>query len=383
MNSLLNYGSDDNSDDSGKDRFPEMPGHPNQTSSKNYRKPASHEDNYEEVGMDMSEDSNSSSGPAKEASKSNYPQNRDNRSRSKSPKYKRSEDDKRNGRNKDDRFRDDRSSRRRDDDRDRRRDGENDKRDDRNRADRSRRDDDKGRDKNRDDRRDRRDDRYRRDRRDKRRSKSRDRRRSSRSPKRSSPRRNSRSPRRSRSGSKDKEYKTTGFTTRREKADKRMDRLGKLGIEFKPDNYPASAIEEAERNSKDNGNKFFMPGITGRFRDQIEKRKLLWQKAKEPESKPVVQSVATCSTSAIGGAGGSKATKVYEATTFADDRTSNKFKRLMGIKKTDTDSLPVKSTDVLKKQQEMFTSMEAQYEVARTATHTMRGVGLGFGSFQR
>lgn len=40
-------------------------------------------------------------------------------------------------------------------------------------------------------------------------------------------------------------------------------------------------------------------------------------------------------------------------------------------------------TEVLKKQEEMFSSMEAQYEVARTATHTMRGVGLGFGSFQR
>lgn len=39
--------------------------------------------------------------------------------------------------------------------------------------------------------------------------------------------------------------------------------------------------------------------------------------------------------------------------------------------------------DSLKKQEEMFNSMEAQYEVARTATHTMRGVGLGFGSFQR
>lgn len=40
-------------------------------------------------------------------------------------------------------------------------------------------------------------------------------------------------------------------------------------------------------------------------------------------------------------------------------------------------------TEVLKKQEEMFSSMEQQYEVARTATHTMRGVGLGFGSFQR
>lgn len=62
-------------------------------------------------------------------------------------------------------------------------------------------------------------------------------------------------------------------------------------------------------------------------------------------------------------------------------KVASKFKRLMGIKgQTDTDP---SGTDVLKKQEEMFSSMEAQYEVARTATHTMRGVGLGFGSFQR
>lgn len=54
----------------------------------------------------------------------------------------------------------------------------------------------------------------------------------------------------------------------------------------------------------------------------------------------------------------------------------------MGIKGTPIEP-PKTTNDSLKKQEEMFTSMEAQYEVARTATHTMRGVGLGFGSFQR
>lgn len=53
----------------------------------------------------------------------------------------------------------------------------------------------------------------------------------------------------------------------------------------------------------------------------------------------------------------------------------------MGIKESTDGSKG--TTDVLKKQEEMFSSMEQQYEVARTATHTMRGVGLGFGSFQR
>lgn len=62
-------------------------------------------------------------------------------------------------------------------------------------------------------------------------------------------------------------------------------------------------------------------------------------------------------------------------------KVANKFKRLMGIKNPPEANKV--TTEVLKKQEEMFSSMEAQYEVARTATHTMRGVGLGFGSYQR
>ncbi|KAJ8953674.1 hypothetical protein NQ314_007281 [Rhamnusium bicolor] len=129
----------------------------------------------------------------------------------------------------------------------------------------------------------------------------------------------------------------------------------------------------------DHKDRFFVPGITGRFREQIEKRKLLWQK-KETESKP--ETVASAPTYA--GPGGSRTTKVWEATTFAQDtdgKVANKFKRLMGIKSVGEGSNT--AVDVLKKQEEMFSSMEQQYEVARTATHTMRGVGLGFGSYQR
>ncbi|XP_050300240.1 arginine/serine-rich coiled-coil protein 2 isoform X2 [Anthonomus grandis grandis] len=379
-----------------------MPGRPNLSANKQHGKPAVHGDNYEEVGMDMSEDSNDSEEPSSKLNNTsrdanpfyNNPDVRpEHTRRSDSPKHKR-EEERRSVRNEEERSRDDKG---RDSDRDKYRPSRRD--DDKGRG---RRDDDKGKSKYRDDRRDRKDDRFGRDRRDRRRSRSRERKRDSRSPRRTSrspkrssrsprrlsrsprrssrsPRRSSRSPRRSRSGSKDRGGDRK-FSSRKEKADKRMDRLDKLGIQFKPDNYPKSALEDAERNSQPGGNRFFMPGITGRFRDQIEKRKLLWQKAKESDNAPAAGPSAPAP-NAI--AGGSKATKVYEATTFADDKTSNKFKRLMGIKETDPSALPVKGTDVLKKQQEMFTSMEAQYEVARTATHTMRGVGLGFGSFQR
>lgn len=43
---------------------------------------------------------------------------------------------------------------------------------------------------------------------------------------------------------------------------------------------------------------------------------------------------------------------------------------------------PLSAADQQKKQDEMFNSMERQYEVARLATHTHRGIGLGFGTFQ-
>lgn len=64
-----------------------------------------------------------------------------------------------------------------------------------------------------------------------------------------------------------------------------------------------------EAQSGTESNRFFMPGVTGRFRDQIERRKLLWQK-KEPESKE------ENNVKLMGGAGTGK---VWETTTFAQD----------------------------------------------------------------
>lgn len=44
------------------------------------------------------------------------------------------------------------------------------------------------------------------------------------------------------------------------------------------------------------------------------------------------------------------------------------------------EAVPEPSSDVLKKQQELFASLDQQYQVARAATHTQRGLGLGFSS---
>lgn len=73
-----------------------------------------------------------------------------------------------------------------------------------------------------------------------------------------------------------------------------------------------SVDQQKSDEKNENKDRFFVPGITGRFREQIEKRKLLWQK-KEPE----LQQQVAGAQSAL--ASGSRITKVWEATTFAQD----------------------------------------------------------------
>ncbi|XP_025834861.1 uncharacterized protein ZC262.2 isoform X2 [Agrilus planipennis] len=228
-------------------------------------------------------------------------------------------------------------------------------------------DEDKYRDRERDRGRD-----YNRDKYRGRRSSSRDRR--SRSPRRSEYKR------RSRSGSRERGGKS-GYSRRYDRGSARMGRIEKLGIDIKSSVIPQPAPEAPV----DTNNRFYMPGITGRFTEQIQRRKLLWQKNKdseiiEPTAGPVNKPTASSTTSS-----NPKTGKLWETTTFAQDqdgKVANKFKRLMGIRDNTADGIKPTS-ELIKKQEEMFSSMEAQYEVARTATHTMRGVGLGFGSFQR
>lgn len=75
-----------------------------------------------------------------------------------------------------------------------------------------------------------------------------------------------------------------------------------------------------------------------------------------------------------------------------DGKQAEKFRKLMGIKKQDgtgactstgekTEEEPDDS--VMKKQQELFSRLDQEYEFARMATHTHRGVGLGFSSMHQ
>lgn len=100
-----------------------------------------------------------------------------------------------------------------------------------------------------------------------------------------------------------------------------------------------------------------------KYAEQIQKRKLLWSgKKAEPAA----------------------ATSTWNKATFSQDtdgKVASKFMRLMGIKDGQPAPQPEATGESdLDKQKKLFSTMEQQYEVARQVTHTMRGVGLGFGS---
>nr|CAG4649870.1 EOG090X0LFN [Scapholeberis mucronata]SVE94029.1 EOG090X0LFN [Scapholeberis mucronata] len=119
---------------------------------------------------------------------------------------------------------------------------------------------------------------------------------------------------------------------------------------------------------------FYNPAAVNpmKYAEQIQKRKLLWSN-KEKVEQP------TTSTA-----------KIWGATAFTQDQDGKmtaKFKRLMGIKNETPEvaekvqaAAPESASEVLKKQQELFASLDQQYQVARATTHTQRGLGLGFSS---
>ncbi|KAM7346760.1 uncharacterized protein ACRADG_006550 [Cochliomyia hominivorax] len=126
---------------------------------------------------------------------------------------------------------------------------------------------------------------------------------------------------------------------------------------------------------------YYNPNVINpnKYVEQMQKRKLIWGAKKSEDS----------------------ASKWGHAqfSQDQDGKVASKFMRLMGIKNANTSAdssntndnekkspssstTPPNNTDV-KSREAMFSTMEQQYEVARQVTHTMRGVGLGFGSQPR
>nr|XP_020458047.1 arginine/serine-rich coiled-coil protein 2 [Monopterus albus] len=101
-----------------------------------------------------------------------------------------------------------------------------------------------------------------------------------------------------------------------------------------------------------------------KFAEQEKKRKMLWQGKKDGDK--------------------SQTAELWEKLNFGNKGQNLKFRKLMGIKGDDDAeaSKPLNDEGIktLQKQEEMFRNLDVQYEMARSQTHTQRGMGLGFSS---
>ncbi|KAM8865577.1 arginine/serine-rich coiled-coil protein 2 [Synchiropus picturatus] len=104
-----------------------------------------------------------------------------------------------------------------------------------------------------------------------------------------------------------------------------------------------------------------------KFAEQEKKRKMLWQGKKEGDK--------------------SQTAELWEKLNFGNKDQNVKFRKLMGIKGDEEGEASKPLNDeglkTLQKQEEMFRNLDVQYEMARSQTHTQRGMGLGFSSLTR
>lgn len=119
--------------------------------------------------------------------------------------------------------------------------------------------------------------------------------------------------------------------------------------------------------------KYYNPAAVNplKYAEQVQKRKLLWsKKGDDKEKEKEVQLEGQWKSS--------------QFISDQDGKTSSKFRKLMGMKEGDSaedEEIPTElSEEQKRKQEELFSRLDKEYEFARMATHTHRGVGLGFSS---
>ena len=133
-----------------------------------------------------------------------------------------------------------------------------------------------------------------------------------------------------------------------------------------------------------------------KFAEQIKKRQMLWKKpVTEGRGDQATSSVSLSSLGVSAASGGSMAQKQsfnkWESTNFGNEQANEKFRRLMGIRGgagtssagassslSSASAEVASSSSAVTSSELMFAAQEEQYERARAATHTMRGLGLGF-----
>ncbi|XP_060738641.1 arginine/serine-rich coiled-coil protein 2 isoform X6 [Tachysurus vachellii] len=102
-----------------------------------------------------------------------------------------------------------------------------------------------------------------------------------------------------------------------------------------------------------------------KFAEQEKKRKLLWQGKRE----------------GVRERDKSQTAELWEKLNFGNKDQNVKFRKLMGIKADEvltSGDLNEEGMKTLQQQEEMFRNLDVQYEMARSQTHTQRGMGLGF-----
>lgn len=138
-----------------------------------------------------------------------------------------------------------------------------------------------------------------------------------------------------------------------------------------------SQLEAQSSKTKEEPNlempKYYNPQAmnTLKLTDQIKKRQMLWSKPK-PEAQ---------GNQALEQSGSAKEPKQsfnkWESTNFGNSQVNEKFRRLMGIKGGAAN--PSAKTEQSSSSSSVTANLEQQYERARAITHTQRGLGLGFG----
>ncbi len=106
-----------------------------------------------------------------------------------------------------------------------------------------------------------------------------------------------------------------------------------------------------------------------------------------PSDTPLPPPAVTATVVSANQPAASATTSQWKATAFAQDQDGKmaaKFRKLMGIKKegedVEVDNSKEETDEQQKRQEELFSRLDKEYEFARMATHTHRGVGLGFQS---
>lgn len=101
-----------------------------------------------------------------------------------------------------------------------------------------------------------------------------------------------------------------------------------------------------------------------KFAEQEKKRKMLWHGKKDGDK--------------------SQTAELWEKLNFGNKDQNVKFRKLMGIKGEEEGGSSGAGNEeglkTLQQQEEMFRNLDVQYEMARSQTHTQRGMGLGFSS---